>query len=94
MEPAKVGVADGVKLVKSVYNWHFVRGACLPQAVLQFALHRVDGVPAELKIGVARGENLLEAHAWVEEPGAEHARDDDPNAAFAPLLMRRFFPAS
>jgi hypothetical protein len=94
-----VGVRDGASLVKAAYRWHFVRGACLPQAVLQFALHRWDGVPADLRIGVARGAvssgpatsraKPLAAHAWVDAPEAPPP-SDDPNAAFAPVVLRSF----
>lgn len=86
--PGAIGIAQGSSLVSAVYAWHFVRGACLPRALLQYALHRMDGVPAELRVGVARRDEAggLAAHAWVDEPGAEPRSDD---AAFAPVLMRR-----
>ena len=50
----------------------FIPGAksCLPQALAAEFLLRSRGIPAELKIGVARGEaGRFQAHAWVESGG-------------------------
>ena len=42
--------------------------ACLPRALAVHMLLARRGVPARLRIGVARAENgLLDAHAWVED---------------------------
>jgi hypothetical protein len=85
---AAVRIADGGRLIDAVYNWHVVRGACLPRALLQYALHRMDGVPAELRVGVVHPGDAadLAAHAWVDEPGAEPSSE---NAPFSPVLVRR-----
>ena len=59
-----------------------LRGRCLPRAVVQHLLHRLDGTPSRLVIGVRTGSaeaeaSGLDAHAWVAEPGSpidgEHA---------------------
>lgn len=39
---------------------------CLPRSLVLWFLLRRQGVPAELRIGVQRSEQQLEAHAWVE----------------------------
>ena len=42
---------------------------CLEQALVLVWILRRGGVPAVLRIGVARGADTLEAHAWVEHEG-------------------------
>lgn len=85
---------EGAALVAGVFRHHLVRGACLPQALLQVALHRRDGVPARLVIGVRRpagkgAKRSLAAHAWVEpEASGERERPASPHA-FAPLFIDR-----
>jgi hypothetical protein len=67
--------SEGETLVQAAYRFHFVRGRCLPRAMLQYLLHRLEGTPARFVIGVRRpGESQgLEAHAWVEE--TDHPRE-------------------
>ena len=43
--------------------------SCLPQALAAQALLLRHGYPADLRIGVARDQGRLEAHAWVESGG-------------------------
>jgi hypothetical protein len=72
-EEAAVGVEDGERLVARAYRFHFVRGRCLPRSLVQYLAHRRDGVDARFVVGVGRPEadrRGLEAHAWVEGPGA------------------------
>ena len=40
--------------------------SCLPRSLVLWFLLRRRGVPAELRIGVRKSEERLEAHAWVE----------------------------
>ena len=48
----------------------FVPGAtCLPQALAAEAILRRRGHPADLRLGVTRGDDRVEAHAWVESYG-------------------------
>lgn len=90
-----VAVERGAKLVR----WAFLGGdgTCLPESLVQLALHRWFGPDVELVIGVRRGERgesattsvdprwELRAHAWIE------ATDRAPGAppAFEPILRRR-----
>jgi hypothetical protein len=70
---AAVGVEDGERLVARAYRFNFVRGRCLPRSLVQYLVHRRDGVDARFVVGVRRPEDDvrgLEAHAWVEAPGA------------------------
>jgi len=42
---------------------------CLPQALAAEAILRRRGHPADLRLGVTRDANGVEAHAWVESYG-------------------------
>ena len=48
---------------------HLYPMRCLPQALCLRRLLGRHGVAAELKIGVARADGALAAHAWVERNG-------------------------
>lgn len=80
---AAVPVAEGARWVDRAYAVHLVRGRCLPRAALQHALHRMDGTPSRLVIGVRRDDaaTSLDAHAWVEDPTTT------PDRAFADILV-------
>ena len=43
---------------------------CLKDALVLAQLLRAEGIDAAVKIGVARGDGGLRAHAWVEHRGA------------------------
>jgi len=78
-------VTEGARLVRAACRRHPLAGACLPQALLQYLLHRRDGVPVRVVIGVRRDDADLDAHAWVEAQ-----RSDAPSAPaeeFAPILV-------
>lgn len=47
----------------------FLRPSCLPRSLTLWWLLRRAGQPAELRIGVRRAADRLEAHAWVELEG-------------------------
>jgi hypothetical protein len=71
-----VSVTEGSALVRGAFRVHAAlglglgrdRGDCLPQSVVQYLLHRRDGVPARLVVGVKRLDRgaAIAAHAWVE----------------------------
>jgi hypothetical protein len=92
-----VGVAEGERLIQGVFRHHFVGGECLPRSVLQYLLHRRDGMPVRLVVGVRRdtaASGGLAAHAWVEAtkgaltmgtpPPSPQA---PPEAPFAPIFV-------
>ena len=55
------------------------RATCLVQALaLEFLLSR-SGRPAELRIGVAREDGGLKAHAWIEADGRRFLEDAEPD---------------
>jgi hypothetical protein len=84
-----VGVAEGRRLVEAAFRHHVVGGECLPQSVVQYVLHRRDGLDVRLVLGVRKAEpasesilggvrvrgSSIEAHAWVE--GADGAASTD-----------------
>lgn len=66
-------------------SWRLPGTRCLPRALVMQTLLRRAGIPAELRIGVARapGEEFA-AHAWVEcsgQPFLEH----EPVTTYTPL---------
>lgn len=63
----------------------FVPGAtCLPQALAAEAILRRRGHPADMRLGVKRGDDGVEAHAWVESYGRVIVGDGDLDR-FEPL---------
>jgi len=85
-----IGVAEGSDLVRSAFRAHVVGGECLPQSLVQYLLHRQDGLSVRLVVGVRRvghghsypGDDApIAAHAWIEDDSTA----GDP--AFAPLFV-------
>jgi Transglutaminase-like superfamily len=63
----------------------FVPGAtCLPQALAAETILRRRGHPADVRLGVKRGDGGVEAHAWVESYGRVIVGDGDLDR-FEPL---------
>jgi hypothetical protein len=58
------------QLVAWAYRLQWVRGGCLPQALVQYGLQRSTGSQVRLVVGVRKddqqGAPVLAAHAWVE----------------------------
>jgi len=67
--------ARGELLVKAAFRHVPARPGCLPESVVQLALHRLSGDAVKLVVGVRReghfGEPDLEfgGHAWIETVG-------------------------
>ena len=76
-----VSVDEGGRLVAYAYKVHLLRGQCLPRSLVQYLLHRREGVAARFVVGVRRADGL-DAHAWVEAKGTTTA-----DSRFAPLLV-------
>jgi hypothetical protein len=86
----RIGVAEGSALVSGAFRAHVVGGECLPQSLVQYLLHRRDGLPVRLVVGVRRADQdggtaghvaSIAAHAWIDDGSAT----EDP--AFAPLFV-------
>jgi hypothetical protein len=64
---------------------HLYSMRCLPRALcLRWLLGR-QGIRTDLRIGVARGEAGLDAHAWVEREGRPVGEGPGVAERFAPL---------
>ncbi|MFL6232409.1 MAG: lasso peptide biosynthesis B2 protein [Thermoanaerobaculia bacterium] len=64
---------------------HLYPMRCLPKALcLRWLLGR-HGIESDLRIGVARQEDGLAAHAWVERQGRPVGEDPRVEERFAPL---------
>jgi hypothetical protein len=87
-DPGAVGMPDPVVLqgFRIAARNHPGRPSCLRRAMALNALLRTRGCPARVIIGVARGADGIDAHAWVEVRGA--VIEDAPDVA------RRFTPIS
>lgn len=85
-----VGPEEGARLVAGAFRLQPGQGACLPQALLQYALHLRDGVPVRLVVGVRRHEEerSLAAHAWVEADTPGELRAAAGRDRFTPLFVR------
>ncbi len=72
--------------VDRALRWMAGDSACLVRASALRDLVIGRGLPrAAVRIGVRRGENGFEAHAWVEQDGAPIAEPDILQGAFASL---------
>jgi hypothetical protein len=56
-------------LVERAGQYNLVKGTCLTQALVLSRLLARSGVPTTLRIGVARPQGPLTAHAWLEYQG-------------------------
>jgi hypothetical protein len=84
---SRVGVDEGASLVEGAFRAHVVGGECLERALVQYLLHRLDGVPARLVLGVKRPGGQLDAHAWVEALGSTRAPTESDHPPFVPLFV-------
>ncbi len=58
-----------VRLINSAARHGLMATNCLPQSLLVWWMLRREGVEAELRIGVRKERQTVEAHAWVEFSG-------------------------
>ena len=63
----------------------YAGGTCLARSIVLSCLLERQGVPAELRIGVRKGENGFEAHAWVEAAGLSINEGQDARESYAPF---------
>lgn len=87
-QPRDAGAADlldaeRVAQLAAVAGIHgLVRATCLPRALAVYGVLRRRGLQPELKLGVRRKDQEIEAHAWVELEGQPLAQ---PNLDYAPF---------
>ncbi len=74
------------RLVDVAARHHLYPVRCLPRALtLQHLLAR-QGLITDLRIGVRRRGNTLDAHAWLEHAGRAIGEPADVGRQFTPLL--------
>jgi hypothetical protein len=61
----------------------YAGGTCLAHSLVLMRLLERQGIPAQLRIGVRKGENGFEAHAWVESRGTVLNDGSDVSDRFA-----------
>ena len=64
------------KLVSAAVNEGIYRANCLERSLTLWWLLRREGISSQLKIGVRKANDRLEAHAWIEFDGS--VLNDDP----------------
>jgi hypothetical protein len=76
---------ETARMVAAAAREGVFRGKCLEKStVLWFLLCR-KRIPAELRIGVRRAANGLEAHAWVEVQGTIVSDTEDAIQSYVPF---------
>jgi hypothetical protein len=91
LAPAVKGPADEAAIGRLVWataaaaRHHLYPMRCLPQALCLRRLLGRHGIAAELKIGVARQDGELAAHAWVEREGRPLGESPTVDERFATL---------
>ena len=65
-ESSKV-VGETVRIVGRVSRYDVMRATCLTRSMALWWLLRRQGVESEIRFGVRRGGDGIQAHAWVEQ---------------------------
>ena len=81
--PARAG--RYARCIARAARHHVVSARCLHRALVLHRWLRREGLPSELRIGVAKAGGALLAHAWVELDGCAVAEDQRRLAPFARL---------
>jgi len=77
--------AAAVRAVGAAARVTIPPATCLPRALVLCRLLRESGLPAEVRIGVRRADETLQAHAWVELRGEVVGDRSDIAHTFKPL---------
>ena len=74
----------------TVTSRYVPKASCLTQALAAQILLRQQGYPADLRIGVCKGDaNQLEAHAWIELDGRVVIGGEDSPSRYAAFSSLR-----
>lgn len=73
------------KLVEIASRYGLYKPNCLQKSLLLWWLLRRRGIESELRIGVRKKAEVLEAHAWVEYQGCVLNDRSDVDQHFAPF---------
>lgn len=66
-----------------------VRGNCLAQSLTIWWLLRRQGILVELRVGVRKQQDCLEAHAWIEHRSRVLNDDSEIRAHYSPFRGAR-----
>lgn len=78
--------SDLERVIATAARHHILPLACLHRSLVLQALLRSKGLAADLRIGVRRLGDKLEAHAWLEQAGQLLCEPAETRELFAPLL--------
>ena len=73
------------RIVHGTANHHLFQTSCLVRSLVLSRLLRSQGLLATLRIGVAKPDGALAAHAWVEHAGVALAESGTPSDNYAPF---------
>lgn len=73
------------KIIEIASRYGLYKPNCLQKSLLLWWLLRRGNIESELRIGVRKNEELLEAHAWVEYQGCVLNDRSDVDQDFAPF---------
>jgi len=73
------------RTVHRAANWSPSKPNCLARSLVLVRLLRLKGFEAELRIGVAKPDETLAAHAWVEHGGVALAEADSTLQTYVPF---------
>ena len=72
-------------MVKAASVHGLCSATCLPQSLLLWWFLKRRGIDGDLRFGVNKTENQLEAHAWIEVHGVPVNDTEDVQERYAPL---------
>jgi len=71
------------RMIRAAEQYGWVRANCLEQSLALWYLLRRQGIVSNLRIGVRKEKEKLEAHAWVEFDGAALNQDESHHFHYA-----------
>jgi hypothetical protein len=81
------GVKDRVektcRMVKASTHYGIVRSSCLVESLTLWSMLQEQSILTTLRIGVRRGSQNFEAHAWVEYEGVALNQSEEPHQHYA-----------
>jgi hypothetical protein len=85
VDPAFSDTQTIVKMVGAAVNEGMYRANCLERSLTLWWLLRRVGIASQLKFGVRKEREKLEAHAWLELDGAVLNDDPDVHTDYSPF---------
>jgi len=85
-------VENTCRVVRAAVRHGMPRATCLEASLTLWYLLRLQGIPANLRIGVRKQANFIEAHAWVEHEDAALNQLVEAHRHFAPFDSKFLVP--